>query len=573
MKSSTFFSPSLLLWAFLVPVALIPIGISVFIRLPELICLLHDIPSLLGVAVGGEHHTIMQDRSGLSLGASLTFCRLGLLATASLILGLFVSTSTLTSLSFGETSSSRMFFFLLITSGIFSSLVLFLGNWALDDPMETELRQRYAHTSRLAGKSVLITGANSGLGLETAVWAAGWGLADNVILGTRSQKKCLDARDTIMGRIEKDKSVTRSRKDLEQVLHCSFSFELGMGIASKEKIEAEVEKVFGDSSGGTPKMKLDFLVANAGFSGTGGGRPQSVGTALLGDSTSPIMVKPEAAMFVAHKVLQRALERKFLDLETVTVSSATGWLACTPWIRRIVETSWNPFLTHASREKLDMAHVAVLGTSAGSPSSGGSASGPSGAAGSLENGGALIPQMCSPEPVPSIQLLLQDETNEDKEKLVTSEKNKEGISAIFSDVLQLASNPAALADVVAGYARVKYWQMAGVGLGSGDSREVSVVLGFVRTSIWRAAMEESPVGLFMRRGSIGAIPIVAALVGDRNEKYPNNQRLPCVSHNGAFMGCFDSIYWTLGTSAEALGRHVGEYRQVLQKTLETLEDL
>ena len=44
--------------------------------------------------------------------------------------------------------------------------------------------------SNMRGKTVAITGANSGVGLHAAIWIAGWGQARKVILACRSAQKC-----------------------------------------------------------------------------------------------------------------------------------------------------------------------------------------------------------------------------------------------------------------------------------------------------------------------------------------------------------------------------------------------
>ncbi|CAD7955099.1 unnamed protein product [Amoebophrya sp. A120] len=223
--------------------------------------------------------------------------------------------------------------FLLLSAATTCS-VLFFSHKLFDEPLLQEFLEEYNATTnkRLAGKTVLITGANSGVGLESAIWASSeLGNAKTVFLGTRNVQKCEEAKRKILERlVPGDKKLDQDyfiappgrsfdtatasgaatvlttpseaaalKEKIGDRLKC-FNFELIP--IDKQKIELEIKKTLEKTN-----VKVDILVSNAGFAG---GRNHH-------------------AMYISHKILQTLLKMKSnRNLKTVTVSSMTAWLFC-----------------------------------------------------------------------------------------------------------------------------------------------------------------------------------------------------------------------------------------------------
>ena len=80
--------------------------------------------------------------------------------------------------------------------GVFGGLLCFNGV-LMDGPMERRFMRQYPRGC-FRGKSVAITGGNSGVGLHSARWIARWGEADVLYLGTRDAGKCRVAKELIL---------------------------------------------------------------------------------------------------------------------------------------------------------------------------------------------------------------------------------------------------------------------------------------------------------------------------------------------------------------------------------------
>lgn len=153
----------------------------------------------------------------------------------------------------------------LLLSYIFIQASVFLGVSyfafdVLDVAVRKEFYKEFENSKKLDGLSIFITGANSGLGLESAKFLAGYGRAKTIYLGCRSAKKCDAAKSEV-------------EMHCEDWLNAENDRLLGNNAITPKcaAVKTETYDLFGDSkqlgslSFVKNKEKIDILMANAGF--------------------------------------------------------------------------------------------------------------------------------------------------------------------------------------------------------------------------------------------------------------------------------------------------------------------
>eukprot|EP00392_Amoebophrya_sp_AT5.2_P016953 g17263.t1 len=361
------------------------------------------------------------------------------------------------------------------TASFTIAVLLVFSARIFDEPLERAFFEQYP-PGALEGKSVLITGANSGVGLETAQWAAHWGRAEVLYLGTRNKKKCEQAKREILkaagdearrkqrqraaelyygaGRTSEDPRTPRPTPAPRAQTTRLRCFEFDLLPFGRKRDARRIQRGWKNSL--PPGAKVDILVNNAGF---------AAGTR-------------HDAMYVSHKILQRALQKdNNPKLRTVTVASLTAFF-CTPGLVETLRTAYSVWYFRWREWGLG----AFL-SSGGAPADWGYDR-------AVFPADEITEAVFVPSAPPTAPM-------GGKMKSTSKFTTRQG-----------ARQWRSLADRYA-YPRVKYWQMLGA-----EEKEIAIGLAFVKTSI-NPDLMDSFVGLFMRQADIGALPIVKAmLVGD-----------------------------------------------------------